>query len=201
MTTFNRAASACVGDSDLFRFQGTAGEVVLIKVVDFAGGAANPAASSSWCDLPGPSWHPAANSLTCQIRTTLDASGLFTARVSELGNNSLMTYSVELDRLAPPSPVARSINPGDTLVGSAINPRGDADLFVFNGVAGDTISLRLTDQAGSVRRSFLSLGVVPARWNARRLGYDMSPACIIDTTLNQTGVFTARVREQATTTS
>src|SRR5687768_8164160 len=31
-----------VGDSDLFRFQGTAGEVVLIKVVDFSGGGANP---------------------------------------------------------------------------------------------------------------------------------------------------------------
>ena len=31
-----------VGDSDLFRFQGSLGEVVLIKVVDFSGGAGQP---------------------------------------------------------------------------------------------------------------------------------------------------------------
>jgi hypothetical protein len=52
-----------------------------------------------------------------------------------------MTYSVQLDRLAPVSTVATSINPGDTVVGGALDPRGDSDVFVFNGVIGDVISL------------------------------------------------------------
>ena len=143
----------------------------------------------------------ASNFVTCQIRTTLDASGLFTVRVSEFGNNSLMTYSVELDRLAPPSTVARSINPGDTLVGNVINPRGDADLFVFNGVSGDIISLRLTDQAGSRGTPSCLLELYRPDGTLVSSVTDVT-SCIIDTTLNQTGVFTARVREsQATTTS
>ena len=136
----------------------------------------------------------AANSLTCQIRTTLDASGLFTARVSESGNNSLITYSIELDRLGPPSPVARSINPGDTLVGSRIDPRGDADLFVFNGVTGDTISLRLTDQAGSGGAPSCVLELYRPDGTLVASDTDVT-TCIVDTTLNQTGVFTARARE------
>lgn len=184
-----------LGDSDLFRFQGTAGEVILIKVVDLAGSGRNP---SCFLDLVRPDGTlvgSVEDPGTCEIRTRLTTSGLFTARVSELGNNSLMTYSVELDRLAPPSLAATSVNPGATVVGAAINPRGDADLFIFNGVTGDTISLRVTDQAGG--------GGVPScvlelyRPDGTRVtSVAHTTTCIVDTTLNQTGVFTARVREE-----
>jgi hypothetical protein len=182
------------GDSDLFRFQGTAGEVVLIKVVDFAGGSSNP---SCFLELVRPVGTIVASASafgTCQIRTTLDASGLFTARVSESGNNNLLTYSVELDRLVPPSTTARSINPSDTLVGSRIDPRGDADLFVFNGVSGDIISLKLTDQSGASGNPSCLLELYRPDGTLVASDTDVT-SCIIDTTLNQTGVFTARVRE------
>jgi hypothetical protein len=183
-----------LGDSDLFRFQGTAGEVVLIKVVDFAGSGQNP---SCFLDLVRPNGTIAGSiqsSVTCEIHTLLNTSGLYTARVSELGNNSLMTYSVELDRLAPASDAATSVNPGDTLVGVGLNPRGDADLFVFNGVAGDTISLRVTDQAGGGNAPTCVLDLY--RPDGTVVTAVANPTtCVIDTTLNQTGVFTARVRE------
>jgi hypothetical protein len=184
-----------LGDSDLFRFQGTAGEVILIKVVDLAGSGQNP---SCFVDLVRPDGTIAGSvqgSVTCEIHTILTQSGLFTARVSELGNNSLMTYSIELDRLAPPSPAATSVNPGDTVVGATINPRGDADLFIFNGVAGDTVSLRVTDQAGGNAAPSCVLELYRPDGTGVT-SVSNTTTCIIDTTLNQTGVFTARVREQ-----
>jgi hypothetical protein len=182
------------GDSDLFRFQGTAGEVVLIKVVDYAGGASNPSCFLELVRPIGTIVSSVSAFTTCQIRTTLDVSGLFTVRVSEFGNNSLMTYSIELDRLVPPSIVARSINPSDTLVGSRIDPRGDADLFVFNGVGGDIISLKLTDQSGASGNPSCLLELYRPDGTLVSSDTDVT-SCIIDTTLNQTGVFTARVRE------
>jgi hypothetical protein len=184
-----------LGDSDLFRFQGTAGEVILIKVVDFAGSGRNP---SCFLDLVRPNGTIVGsvnNVVTCEIHTMLTTSGLFTARVSELGNDSLMTYSVEIDRLSPPSLAATSVNPGDTLVGAEINPRGDADQFIFNGVAGDTVSLRVTDQAGGGNAPSCVLELYRPD-GTRVTSVANTTTCIIDTTLNQTGVFTARVREQ-----
>ena len=184
-----------LGDSDLFRFQGTAGDVVLIKVVDFSGGGRHP---SCFLDLVRPDGTIAGSvegSVTCEIHTTLTTSGLFTARVSESGNNSLMTYSVEVDRLAPPSLAATSVNPGDTIVGAVINPRGDADLFIFNGVTGDTISLRVTDQAGGGGAPSCVLELYGPD-GTRVTSVANTTTCIMDTTLNQTGVFTARVRDE-----
>jgi hypothetical protein len=183
-----------VGDSDLFRFQGVAGEVVSVRVVDQAGGSSVPSCVLELLRPSGTVVTSVGHLNTCEIRTTLDASGLFTARVTESGNDQLMTYSVQLDRLAPTSPVATAVNPGDTITGAIIDPRGDADLFIFNGVNGDRISLRATDQAGgsSVPSCVLEL-YSPGGTLVTSVGH--LNICVIETTLNQSGVFTARVTE------
>ena len=147
-----------MGDTDLFRFQGVAGEVVSIRVTDQAGGSSNPSCSLELFRPVGTLVMSVGGTTTCEIRTTLDASGLFTARVSETNNDSLMTFAVEIDRLAPFSNAASAINPGNTIIGARIDPRGDADLFVFNGVNGDVVSLRGTDQAGGS-------SIPPSSWN------------------------------------
>ena len=180
------------GDSDLFRFQGAAGELVSLRVTDQGGSGSVPACVLELLRPVGTLVTSISNNNICEIRTTLDASGLFTARVSEFGNNALMTFAVEIDRLTPFSATASSINPGVTIVGSRIDPAGDADLFLFNGVNGDVISLRATDQAGS--------GSVPAV-NMELFRPDGTLAAtianntiaVIDTALDQTGIFTIRV--------
>jgi hypothetical protein len=183
-----------LGDSDLFRFQGAAGEVVWIRVVDQAGGSSIPSCYLELFRPLGTLVTAVSHITSCEIRTTLDGSGLFTARVQEAGNDSLMTYSIQIERLTPPSVAAASINPGDTINSATIDPRGDVDQFIFNGVSGDTISLRATDQAGgsSIPSCYLDLyrpdGTLVAAVSNITL-------CTIDTTLNQTGVFTVRVLE------
>jgi hypothetical protein len=182
------------GDSDLFRFQGVAGEVVSVRVTDQLGGSLTPACSLALLRPVGTLVTSISSNTMCEIRTTLDASGLFTARVSENNNDSLMTYALEIDRLAPFSTTAASINPGAIVIGARIDPDGDADLFVFNGVNGDVVSLRGTDQAGgsgipSIR---LELFRPDGTLAASAAG---NTSAIIDATLDQTGAFTLRVTE------
>ena len=112
-----------------------------MRVTDQLGGSLTPACSLALLRPVGTLVTSISSNTMCEIRTTLDASGLFTARVSENNNDSLMTYALEIDWLAPFSTSAASINPGAIVIGARIDPDGDADLFVFNGVNGDVVSL------------------------------------------------------------
>ena len=182
------------GDSDLFRFQGVAGEVVSVRVTDQLGGSLTPACSLELLRPVGTLVTSISSNTMCEIRTTLDASGLFIARVSENNNDSLMTYALEIDRLAPFSTTAASINPGAIVIGARIDPDGDADLFVFNGVNGDVVSLRATDQAGGSGIPAISLELFRPDGTLAASAAGNTSA-IIDTTLDQTGAFTLRVTE------
>lgn len=182
---------AVLGDSDLFRFNGAAGEQVVVRVVDQAGGS-GPSCFLELFRPVGSLVASQASITTCEIRTTLDATGLFTARVTENANDALMTYSVQLDRLSPESSTPVVINPGDTITGASADPRGDTDLYVFTGVSGDVISLRLTDQAGGGGPSCLLDLYAP---DGSVVSVGSITTCLIDTTLTQSGVFTARVSE------
>jgi hypothetical protein len=184
-----------LGDSDLFRFNGSVGEHIVVRVVDQAGGSNSP---SCFLDLLRPAGSVVTSTggnTTCEIRTTLDTTGLFTARVAEVNNDQLMTYAVQLDRLTPVAPSSLSINPGFTLAGGRIDPVGDVDLYVFNGVSGDTISLRMTDQAGGSNTPSCFLDLYAPDGTVTSIGNNTT--CLIDATLTQTGVFTARAREVA----
>jgi hypothetical protein len=184
-----------LGDSDLFRFNGVSGELVSVRVTDLAGDNSVPSCVLELLRPVGTPVTAIGAGGMCEIRITLDATGLFTARVSESGNDHLMNYALEIDRHLPISGSASSINPGDTLIGRRIDPLGDADLYLFNGVNGDVISLRGTDQAGtnSVPSIVLELFRPDGTWAVPPVG--AGGTAIIETTLDQTGPFTIRVTE------
>ena len=184
-----------IGDSDLFRFQGTFGEVVTIKVTMNLGrhrirscGCVRAVQTQRNVRRRRLSnWHRNHHRL-------LDASGLFTVRVTEYQNDEMMTYSVQLDRLSPPSTTAVSINPGDTLLGHVIAPTGDADLFVFNAVSGDLVSLRVTDQAGTGFDPAVAMELYRPD-GTFVVATSATGTASIERTLDQTGTFTLRVTE------
>jgi hypothetical protein len=202
LLTYGDHVSPCaidqLGDSDLFRFQGVVGEVVSIRVTDQSGGGSIPGCRLELLRPVGTLVTSIVNNATCEIRTTLDASGLFVARVSESSNTSLMTYAMEIDRLTPFSNTASSINPGGAITGHTIDPDGDADLFVFNGVTGDVVSLRATDQSGGGSIPGVRLELFRPDGTLATTVVNNTTA-IIDTTFDQTGVFTLRVTETSST--
>ena len=198
LVAYGDRVNACdinpIGDSDLFRFQGSAGEVVVVRVSDHETSFFEPACGLELFRPTGTLITSASSANICEIRVKLDASGLFTIRVTEFQSSQLMTYTVWLDRLSPPSPTATSINPGNTIIGERIDPKGDTDLFIFNGVQGDVISLRMTDQETAFFEPAAGMelfgpdGMLVTSASA-------AGTATIDVTLNQTGVFTVRASE------
>jgi hypothetical protein len=183
-----------VGDADLYRFQGTAGEVVVIRAVDISGTGVIPSCALELIRPAGTVVASTSNSVLCEIQTTLDATGLFTARVTESGNNHLMSYSLQVDRLAPNFSAPAALNPGDTLVGLRIDPLGDTDLIMFNGESGDMVTFTVTDQAGDSTIPACQLEVYRPD-GTLVLAVNDNESCVLNTTLDQTGVFAARVSE------
>jgi hypothetical protein len=174
----------------LFRFQGVSGEVVLIRTVD------QSSAANCVLELIRPNGSLAAldtGTFVCEISQPLDANGLFTVRVSETLHDAVMPYSLQVDRLTPSSIVA-SINPDETITSSTIDPAGDTDLYLFNGVSGDTITLTLIDVSGSGPDPSCVLEIYRPDGSLANIAANTS-VCVINTTLNQTGVFTIRARE------
>jgi hypothetical protein len=133
-------AIGSVGDSDLFRFLGSAGHVVSIVVVDQAGGFSSPGCGLELIRPLGTTVASVVHAFRCEIRATLDASGLFTVRVIENGNNATMTYSLQLERLSPIPPSAPPLDAGVTVTGARIDPIGDHDLYVFQGTNSDAVA-------------------------------------------------------------
>ena len=140
------------GDSDLFRFQGTAREHVFVT-------ATRPSGQVSPCiQLFRPSGGTPFASSTCTgggftftVSGTLDETGLWTIKIFDGGTTqNVGPYAVVLDRLSPPPPAAEPLDYGATFIGE-INPLGDADLFVIGGTLGSTISIQTAKVGGSVR--------------------------------------------------
>jgi hypothetical protein len=183
-----------VGDVDLYRFQGTAGEVVVVRVVDISGTGNIPSCALELIRPAGTVVASTSNSVLCEIQATLDATGVFTARVTESGNNHLMAYSLQVDRLAPNFSAPAALNPGDSLVGQQIDPLGDTDLVMFNGASGDTVTFTVTDQAGDSTIPACKLEVYRPD-GTLVLAVSDNQFCVLNTTLDQTGVFAARVSE------
>jgi hypothetical protein len=186
------------GDSDLFRFQGVTGEVVSIRVTDQSGGGSIPGCRVELMRPAGTLLTTISNTSMCEIRTTLDASGLFLIRVFESSNTAAMTYALQIDRLAPFSTTAASINPGAIITGEHIDPDGDNDLYLFNGVTGDVVSLRTTDQSGGGSIPSVRLELFRPDGTLATTAVNNTTA-VIDTALDQTGVFTLRVTEGSNT--
>ena len=128
-----------IGDSDLFLFEGNAGDRILLRVSQRSGG-------TPFFDLR----HPNGDRLTtgsgssiAQREVTLTQNGTHTIIMTENGGNQTLAYTLDLDRIVPPSPTARSLSFGVPL-DDAIDPIGDTDLFLFEGNVGDRILLRVS---------------------------------------------------------
>jgi len=174
------------GDIDVYRFQGSATEVVSIQLTYQSGSGRpclelfDPAGVSLGSHCP--------NAFSARIDKRLERAGIFTIRVSAW-NNGTMNYSLSLERIAPPSASARLLRFNQNLA-DEINPTGDIDLYFFTGAINDLVTIQLTHQSGSGRpclELFDPAGVplgshCPNAFSAR-----------IDKRLESTGTYTIRV--------
>lgn len=140
-----RCSIGVSGDSDVFRFAGAAGETIVIQA---------STASSVWpcVELIGPdNVRTRACSIAAfnRIDTTLAVGGTHTILVSSYFATSFGNYTVALERIAPPSNTARTLQYGQT-ISEDLPFAGDLDLFAFRGTAGDVITVSASNRSGGV---------------------------------------------------
>ena len=180
-----------VGDVDIFRFSGTAGEVVTVRGSKLAGGP-NTAPCLELFDPQGGVVGSHCLSQGARIDAALAQTGTYSVLVSEFFNDNTMDYTFLVERVAPPSAGAGYICPGCELQDS-IDPIGDHDLFFFVGTAGDVISILASKLAGGPNTApCLELfdpqgGVVDS--------HCLAQGAQIDATLAQTGPYSILVSE------
>ncbi len=126
------------GDSGLFRFNGKAGERIIVVGSRAAGG-------NVCAELRGPDGLPTtAGVVQCggpsiRIDELLTQDGTHTIRISEYGNDQALDYRTTLERIQPISPSASGI--ADAVITEEINAPSDLDPFVFNAEDGTVISV------------------------------------------------------------
>ena len=130
-----------VGDSDVFRFSGNAGETIIVQTA-IRSGTGNP-----FAQLFDPDGINIGQGLN-PFQVTMGKTGLHTIEVAEFGNNATVGYSLTVERIASPSPTARQMQYGQTL-NDGISPVVDIDPFFFAGTAGDTVSLSVSKLNGT----------------------------------------------------
>jgi hypothetical protein len=133
-----------VGDADVFRFQGVSGERIRIELTSYSGGT--PAFSL---------YNPAGSELASAgtpfnaivHHQTLQATGIFTIRVSEHYDDGTMSYRLAVHRVGPPGANSELIRFAQNLPGR-LDPIGDIDQYWFFGAAGDAITVSLSSTGG-----------------------------------------------------
>ncbi|MCH5373780.1 MAG: choice-of-anchor D domain-containing protein [Planctomycetes bacterium] len=139
-----------VNDVDVFEFDGTAGETVLLTLSDRTRGV--------WGEQPKAEiYNPSAELIeTLQIDNTgttwqqaLPGTGTYTVVVSEAGNDQGVNYSLGLQRIFPPLDSAMTLCV-DCVLEDTVSPVADSDVMLFDGHAGDTVLLTLADRTSGV---------------------------------------------------
>lgn len=172
------------GDSDLFRFTGSAEDVIVIQV------AWNSGSMRPCIELIAPDnshIEACANAFTNRIDTTLTQTGTYTALV-DVFSGGTGAYALALERLIEPSPNAQAIEYGELAEGQ-IDPEGELDLFFFAGIAGETVLLQVAWQSGSARPCVQLI----APNNERTQACSNAFTNRIDMTLDQTGTYTVLI--------
>ncbi len=172
------------GDTDIFRFSGAAGEAVTVLLSRTSGG-------TPCLDLFGPTGDPidSACGADARIDATLTETGSHTMLISESGGSSTADYALALERVAPPSAGATPICNGCNIT-SSLTPRGDLDLFSFDGAAGEVFTAILSRISGGI----------PCLDLFDPTGVIIDTACSatgarIDATLGTSGTYTMLVSE------
>jgi hypothetical protein len=140
------------GDSDLFQFEGTVGHTLLLTVTDRTGGSPRPVAQilDPTGDPVGPVISPSDTGELRQIEVV--EAGTYTVLVTELGNDQAVFYSLALQSLFPAPSEAQTLVINDAVANEA-NPIADSDVYLFEGVAGETLLLTVTDRTGGSPRT------------------------------------------------
>jgi hypothetical protein len=133
-----------VGDFDVFTVQASAGASIRVGL-GFLTGFALPqleiiSPTGTSLDVRSPFSGPGTNAYV-----TAPITGTYTILVSDLGNNDAATYRLSVV-VAPSSRIARASN---TVLANGVGvtatlERGDFDMHVFGGVAGDTVGVMLS---------------------------------------------------------
>jgi hypothetical protein len=137
-----------VGDKDIFRFEGSIDEKIIVQATDQSGGPFEAACVTLFGPdgMPTPNGGTICNGLTARIHETLIEDGEHTIVVEE-GSGRTMPYGLALERVAPPSPGSTPICFGCG-INESIDGIGDIDLYIFDGSVGDIIEVSATDQSG-----------------------------------------------------
>lgn len=133
-----------VADTDLFRFYGEAGHRMMLTLTDQTAGTGYGTACV---------YDPGFTLIACfgtndtGVRhiLELEATGTYTVLVRESGDNQTATYNLALQSINPAPPEATSLC-YDCSVPDTIDVVSDSDVMLFEGIAGETISLTVTDQ-------------------------------------------------------
>jgi Domain of unknown function (DUF3472) len=182
---------AVSGDSDIFRFSGNVGDVIVIQGAIGASSSVRPCVELV---VPGGGQLQAcANAFVNRIDTTLTVSGTHIIQVRDQASVFTGAYTMTLERLIPPSSRARQISYGQTLL-DQINIKGDLDLFVFSGSLGDSLSIIVANVSPSSVRPCVEL-ISPA--NTRAIACNNAFNNQILTMLSHTGVFVILARDMS----
>jgi hypothetical protein len=120
------------------------------------------------------------------FQITLQQSGPHTIMVTEFTNDATVDYALTVERIAPPSLIARQTQYGRTL-NDSINPIVDIDSFFFEATVGDTVSVSVS-RLGGTGDPLVDL-FAP---DGTRIGGGLNP---FQVTLQQSGPHTIMVTE------
>ncbi len=135
---------------DLFKFQGTANNVVVLTLVDLTsgcGGYGNYPCPQADLYAPGSkTFFMTLGPGTQSLKVVLPATGTYTIRINESGDDQLENYRLGLERLFPTSETAIPLAIGDVGSGAQdTNPVPDQDIYTFFAYKDAVVILRLND--------------------------------------------------------
>lgn len=181
-----------LGDTDVFRFQGASGEVVVVQVVmDIFRLGSDFNSSLELLDPDGQSVDLVTGFSTAQVRATLTKSGTHTLLVKERDDDETGPFNLALERIVPPTPGAPRVLIGSVASG-VIDEEGDLDLYRFEASSGEAITVRAaTDLSGESEIEVFD----PDGFS---LGSDSAlgdPTARVDVMLAKTGTYTVLAKD------
>ncbi len=179
-----------VGDVDIYRFQGSAGQTVRVQLTQRTGPGTPYFEIYDPTDVRiayGGSW----NAAIVAQDVKLTGTGTYTIRVADVSYDQTMAYQLYLQRVIPPlSPTPISF--GQVLTGD-LGFQGEVDLYTFSGVAGQSVRIQLSQVSGPGTPLFELYDPSDARiayggsWNAAIVAQDVK--------LTGTGTYTIRAED------
>jgi len=181
-----------VGDSDLFRFSGQAGDLYEVWVLRYTAAANLCVRLIDSSGTPGTySCISGFREASLSVGYTLSASGVYTLQVADAGNDETCTYGIAVHRLFPPSRFT-PIEFGRVVPGS-INPRGDTDFYSFQGQIGSTISVTVSRLTGSANQCVRIIDVDGKVGSPACVSGFREVATVLETKIAKSGLHTIQI--------